>query len=63
MAKEMNRALRADFRHTCKNRMMYIALKFSGFREVESKSPGEVIFEADLNKIKPFPPYMEVIIR
>lgn len=63
MAKGMNRGLRADFRHTGKNRMMYVALKFSSFKEVESKFQGEVIFEADLTKIKPFPPYMEVIIR
>jgi len=63
IAKGMNKALRTDFRHTGKNRMMYIALKFSGFREVESKFQGEVIFEADLTKIKPFPPYMEVIVR
>lgn len=62
-AKRMNKTLRADFRHTGKNRMMYITLKFSGFREVESKPQGEIIFEADLSKIKPFPPYMEVIIR
>jgi FkbH-like protein len=61
-AKGMNKTLRADFRHTGKNRMMYIALKFAGFRPVESNTQDGVVFEADLSMIKPFPPYMKVII-
>jgi FkbH-like protein len=61
-AKGMNKTLRADFRHTGKNRMMYIALKFAGFRPVESSHQDEAVFEADLSMIKPFPPYMKVII-
>ena len=62
-AKGMNKTLRADFRHTGKNRMMYIALKFAGFRPVEPNPQDEVVFEADLSMIKPFPPYMKVIVR
>jgi FkbH-like protein len=62
-AKGMNKTLRADFRHTSKNRMMYIALKFAGFMPLESIAQNEVVFEADLTKISPFPPYMKVIIR
>jgi len=62
-AKRMNKTLQADFRHTGKNRMMYISLKFAGFRPVGFDSQDEVVLEADLTKIKSFPPYMEVVIR
>jgi FkbH-like protein len=59
-AKKAGKKLRADFIHTGKNRMMYITLKFSHFREVESNNENLVILENDLSKRSSFPPYVRV---
>lgn len=61
LAKENNVRLRAEFVSNNRNRMMYIAYKFAGFKEVEKK--GELaILENELNQIQPWPEYMKVQI-
>ena len=52
-------ALRAEFVATDRNRAMYIAYKFAGFREVETDGR-RAILVADLGKIPDFPPYMKI---
>ena len=52
--------LRADFIPTDKNRIMYISYKFAGFKE--DGKEGEIIkLSADLDKIGPYPEYVEVM--
>jgi FkbH-like protein len=61
LAQENNVRLRAEFVSNNRNRMMYIAYKFAGFKEVEKK--GElVILENELQQIQPWPDYMKVQI-
>lgn len=51
--------LQAEFKSTPRNRMMLIAYKFAGFRELEKR--GELLlFEHPLAGVQPFPPYVEV---
>ncbi len=61
LAKEHDVRLRAEFVSNNRNRMMYIAYKFAGFKEIEKKGD-LVIFENDLKRIQPFPEYMKVQI-
>jgi FkbH-like protein len=61
-AKKAGKKLLADFRHTKRNRQMYISFKFSNFREMSSDDEGNVLFENDLSMIQPFPPYIDVKI-
>ena len=59
MAREANVRLRADFRVTDRNRMMYVTYKFIGFQEVEQQ--GEyIILEHDLQHIPAIPDYVQV---
>lgn len=61
LAKENNVRLRAEFVSNNRNRMMYIAYKFAGFKEVEKK--GELaILENELKQIQAYPDYMKVQI-
>lgn len=62
-AKKAGKKLLADFKTTKRNRQMYISYKFDNFKEVSSDEEGNVLFENDLSIIKPFPPYIDVIIR
>jgi FkbH-like protein len=57
-------ALRAEFIHTDRNRMMFMTYRFAGFREcVEpSAADGAVLLEADLSEPYPFPDYLRVRI-
>ena len=60
-AKDSGRRLLAEFKNTGRNRMMLIAFKFAGFREVAKR--GEIsILESDLARIQPFPEYVSVTI-
>lgn len=60
-AKQAGVRLQAEFVSNNRNRMMFIAYKFGGFKEVERR--GElVILENDLSQIQAFPPYVEVEI-
>lgn len=53
--------LLAKFVPSDRNRQMYIAYKFAGFKEIERR--GELtILENDLTRIQPFPQYMQVEI-
>jgi FkbH-like protein len=62
-AKASGRKLRADFKHTNKNRMMYITFKFANFRDLGSTEAGNVILENDMSTIQEYPPYIDVRIR
>ncbi|MCP5105740.1 MAG: HAD-IIIC family phosphatase [bacterium] len=61
-AKKAGKKLRADFKHTGRNRQMYVGYKFGNFKEISSDDEGHVLFENDLSMIQPFPPYIEVKI-
>ncbi len=61
--KKAGRKLRADFRKTKNNRMMYIALTFANFKNIEDKGNGNIVLENDLSVIQAFPPYMDIVLR
>jgi len=61
LAKDNNVRLCAEFVANNRNRMMYIAYKFAGFKEVEKKCD-RVVMENDLKRIQPWPDYMKVEI-
>ena len=61
IAKDHNARLCAEFVSNNRNRMMYIAYKFAGFKEIEKKDE-LIILENDLARIQPFPEYMRVQI-
>jgi len=60
--KKEGKKLLADFKHTKRNRMMYVSYKFSNFKEVSSDEDGNTLFENELSMIQPFPPYIDVTI-
>ncbi|MHC4425399.1 MAG: HAD-IIIC family phosphatase [Planctomycetota bacterium] len=62
-ARKAGRKLRADFRNTGKNRMMYITFTFTNFRKVESKDSGNIVLENDLSIVQESPSYIDVIVR
>lgn len=56
-ARENGRRLLADFVRTDRNRMMYVAYRLGGFREVGRE--GEVLqLESDLSEVPPLPGYV-----
>lgn len=61
LAKNNNVRLCAEFVSNNRNRMMYIAYKFAGFKEIEKRDE-LVIIENDLMRIQPFPDYIKVQI-
>ncbi|MGB3463918.1 MAG: HAD-IIIC family phosphatase [Cyclobacteriaceae bacterium] len=52
--------LLADFKHTDRNRMMFLTFKFSGFTEKYNEE-GLVVFENNLSGIQPYPTYINVL--
>ncbi|CAM4252793.1 MULTISPECIES: HAD-IIIC family phosphatase [Bacillus cereus group] len=56
-AKEEGAKIRAEFKLTDRNRMMYITYKFGGFKEIYQEEDF-VIFENDLSYIQDIPPYI-----
>lgn len=60
-AKSANKKLLADFKKTEKNRQMYIAFKFSNFRELVKNGDGFITFENDLTSIQDYPSYIQVL--
>jgi len=52
----------ADFRHTGRNRMMYVTYKFANFRELQKDEDGYVLLENDLSVIQRFPDYAKISI-
>lgn len=55
--------LRADFKKTDRNRVMYISYRFANFKEIQSDKDGNILFENDLSSIQNDPPYIQVIDR
>jgi FkbH-like protein len=53
--------LLADFVPTDRNRLMYITYRFIGFKEVQ-KQDNLITFEHSLERIPPFPDYIQVFI-
>jgi hypothetical protein len=62
-ARKDGKSVRADFRHTGRNRMMYVTFKFAGFREVMTDRSGTMVMENDQDTIQEFPPYVNLTIR
>lgn len=60
-AKKDQKKLKALFRHTGKNKMMYVTYRFANFAEVENDGDGNIVFENDLSHIQPYPPYVVVM--
>lgn len=59
-AKTLKKKVRADFKHTGRNRVMYVTFKFAGFKELMKDQFGLIILENDLSSIQEFPPYVNV---
>jgi len=62
-AKKDGKSVRADFRHTGRNRMMYVTFKFAGFREVMTDRSGTMVMENDQDTIQEFPPHITITIQ
>ncbi|MEW5901381.1 MAG: HAD-IIIC family phosphatase [Acidobacteriota bacterium] len=60
-AKRAGKKVRADFRPTGKNKMMYVTLKFANFREIGHEPDGTLVLENDLSRVQRVPPYINVI--
>ncbi|MEV2907828.1 HAD-IIIC family phosphatase [Paenibacillus larvae] len=61
-AKREGKKLRADFKQTDRNKVMYVTYRFANFKEIDHDGQGQILFENDLTIIQPFPPYIEVKI-
>lgn len=61
-AKQRGKKLRADFKHTGRNRPMYITFKMSNFKEVVASPGDDIVLENDLSFIPPYPPYLELSV-
>jgi len=61
-AKQSGKKLRADFKHTGRNRAMYITFKMSNFKEAGDNSMDDIVLENDLSFIPPYPPYLELSV-
>lgn len=59
LARDAGVRLQADFVKNQRNRMMYVAYSFAGFREVE-KQGDRIVMENDLSRIQADPEYVEV---
>ncbi|MCK4765141.1 MAG: HAD-IIIC family phosphatase [Candidatus Aminicenantes bacterium] len=60
--KKAGKKLLADFKHTNRNRQMYVGYKFANFKEKSCDEKGNILFESDLSMIQPFPPYIDIKI-
>ena len=61
-AKRAGKKLLADFKHTNRNRQMFISYKFGNFKEISSDDQGNVLFENDLSMIQPYPHYIDLVL-
>jgi len=61
-ARKYGKRVKADFRHTGRNRMMYVTFKFANFKEIEDDCSGMIVMENDLEAIQSFPPYVNITI-
>ena len=62
LAKGAGVCLRAEYVPNGRNRMMYVAYKFAGFRELERRGD-VVLFEHDLTRVQNPPDYVEIEVR
>jgi len=58
-ARKNGQKVRADFKHTGRNKIMYTTFKFGNFKEV-LKNESDIILENDVSFIQDFPPYVKV---
>lgn len=58
-AKKEGKHFSAAFRQTDRNRMMFVTYRFAGFKEVANED-GLLTLEHNLNKINPYPSYIDV---
>ncbi|MEW5983056.1 MAG: HAD-IIIC family phosphatase [Acidobacteriota bacterium] len=59
-AKAAGKSLRADFKKTDRNRLMYVTYKFANFYEVGTDGEGMTVLANDLSQIQDFPPFIRV---
>ncbi len=59
-AKNNGKRLLADFKQTGRNKLMYATYRFAGFTEWQNDGNGNIIFESDLSKVQPYPPYINI---
>lgn len=59
-AKQAGARLLAEFIPNDRNRMMFVTYKFAGFRQV-SREGDAIVLEADLERVAPCPPYLELV--
>ena len=62
-AQRAGKRVTADFRHTGRNRMMYVTYKFAGFKEIEKLDDQLVVMENDLTTVQDYPSYAEVHVQ
>ena len=60
-AKSAGKLLRADFKKTDRNRMMFVTFKFANFKVIETDENDRLTLENDLSFIQKIPPYMQVV--
>ena len=61
-ASKDGKVIRADFRQTDRNRMMYATYRFAGFKEISTSEGGRMVLENTLAEVPKFPPFIEVQI-
>jgi FkbH-like protein len=59
--KNAGKILHADFKHTDRNRMMFITFKFANFKTLQSGEDGNMLLTNDLSFIQQIPSYIKVI--
>jgi FkbH-like protein len=62
-AKKSGKKVRSDFRHTGKNRVMFVTFKFADFKDVSWDESGTLLLENELTAIQEFPPYVHVTVK
>jgi len=60
-AKSAGKRLRADFKKTDRNRMMFVTFKFANFKVIKTDKNDRLTLENDLSFIQKIPPYIQVI--
>jgi FkbH-like protein len=59
-AKKAEKKLIAEFKHTGRNRQMFVTYKFANFKEVEKLDEENVVFENDFSNIQEYPHYIDI---
>ena len=59
-AQKCRKKVKTDFKHTGRNRVMYVTFKFAGFKELMEDEFGLIVLENDLSSIQEVPPYVNV---